>query len=282
MRLSWLGLNGAALGWVLCGCHPSLAKLSSGQVGCRSNDVVVRDIERSASGLDTWVAECRGRSYSCSRLGPNTSCTELTAESSSTSGTRSTRPETDSAGKGKPSQALEGTAPEGVAGFSFGATQAEVQAACSGAGHEWKALSSERYLCSGSVKAFALSVSAALQFCEAKVCSVTLVHRPEQHWYETFEQLHGALEKKYGPSTSKDVKMDRSCVHDRRMPKCLLHAAAHARYRWDWQGGQSVELAAEQPTPQLDGERYPSLRLHYATSAAQRELGTDGKLELDL
>lgn len=287
MRLLGFGLSGVVLTGLLCGCYPSLAKVSSGHVGCSPNDVVVSDQERSATGLDTWLAECQGRKFSCARLGPDTSCTEL-ADGTEPSGTKATRAETkpaetNSARGAKPSQPLDGAAPEGVAGFTFGTTQEEARTACEGAGYDWKALSSDRYVCGGPAKEFALPVRVALQFCEAKACAVTLVHRPEQSWYKTFQKLRDTLEKKYGHSVTKEVNLGDSCTSDNRMPKCLLHAAASAHYRWRWHGGQSVALIAERPTPELDGEQYPSLRLHYSTAAAQsKSTDTKDKLELDL
>jgi hypothetical protein len=51
--------------WSTLGCLASLESVSSGQVGCAEQDIVISDDE-GGFGTRTWVATCRDKKYFCS------------------------------------------------------------------------------------------------------------------------------------------------------------------------------------------------------------------------
>ncbi|MGZ5055816.1 MAG: hypothetical protein ACXWAT_12870, partial [Methylobacter sp.] len=53
------------------------SSLSSGVVGCPSDDIKITNETASIRGTHEWIAECNGKLYVCSYVyGSNTNCTE--------------------------------------------------------------------------------------------------------------------------------------------------------------------------------------------------------------
>jgi hypothetical protein len=157
----------------------------------------------------------------------------------------------------------EADAPEGAAGFVFGAAKSDGEASCTGAGHEWSKIASGHYRCSGAATEVGFEVSVGLRYCEGELCSITLVHRPERQWYESLGELRSALEGKYGEPSQDQTTLEYTCQRDGRFEQCLLHGAGSSRVTWAWSKDQKIELVAGKPTPDLDGETKPSLRILY-------------------
>lgn len=55
------------------------SQLSSGQVPCRAEDIIITEETAGAiTGMHNWVAECAGKKYICSyHYGDGAKCTEL-------------------------------------------------------------------------------------------------------------------------------------------------------------------------------------------------------------
>ena len=52
--------------------------LSSGVIGCPSDDINIIDERASLTGTHEWIAECKGKRYVCSFVaGSNTNCKEI-------------------------------------------------------------------------------------------------------------------------------------------------------------------------------------------------------------
>jgi hypothetical protein len=270
------------IGMLLClGCTPSLESKTAGQVGCRPNDIAVSDISESPGLLQrsqTWVAECGGQRYICTELttvgaqndnpfGPadaDVSCHPERGGQDSIS-ERQARPANSlppEPAKTQP-ETPDGEPPQGAAGFSFGSERSDDEAACSAAGHGWTKLAKRRYQCDGPVKSVGFDVSVALEYCDKQLCAIILVHRPEKDWFQSLEALGAALEDKYGEPSEDDTHLEFSCKRDERFENCLLHSSGHSRRVWEWTKGHLIELSAEKPTPKLDGESLPSLRMRY-------------------
>ena len=55
-------------------------KLSQGQIGCEAKDIIVTNEEEvGISALHTWIAECRGKKYTCAMTQKTVNCTEMMA-----------------------------------------------------------------------------------------------------------------------------------------------------------------------------------------------------------
>ncbi len=72
----WLAL---AILVMVAGCTSArISKsLSSGVIGCPSNEIEIIDEQASVSGTHEWIAECRGKRYVCNYVyGSTTTCKE--------------------------------------------------------------------------------------------------------------------------------------------------------------------------------------------------------------
>lgn len=167
--------------------------------------------------------------------------------------------------------------PNGAAGFEFGEEQVVSRTKCEYAGHTWAKLETERFTCGGPAKDFGLPVKVALRFCTDRLCEVTLIHRPSQNWYARLLELSNTLTEKYGPPQVHDDSFQYTCQREVRFTQCLLHGAAHLLHKWTWESGLAVGLDASKPTPRLDGEQLPSIRLRFTAPATK-----SNTLRLDL
>jgi len=64
---------------MLAGCTSAgvSKSLSSGVIGCKSDDIKITDEQASIRGTHEWTAECGGKTYVCSYVnGSNTNCAE--------------------------------------------------------------------------------------------------------------------------------------------------------------------------------------------------------------
>jgi hypothetical protein len=67
----------AVMGFAGCTSARISRSLSSGVIGCPSDEITIIDERASASGTHEWIAECRGKRYICSYVyGSNTNCKE--------------------------------------------------------------------------------------------------------------------------------------------------------------------------------------------------------------
>jgi hypothetical protein len=71
------------LGLVLCFLGQSI---SSAEIGCAPREVEVKDKKIAVSGIKTWTAACRGKTFYCTQVpgassAPRIKCTQETAAS---------------------------------------------------------------------------------------------------------------------------------------------------------------------------------------------------------
>lgn len=65
------------MGFAGCTSARISKSLSSGVIGCPTNEITIIDEKASVSGTHEWIAECRGKRYICSYVyGSNTNCRE--------------------------------------------------------------------------------------------------------------------------------------------------------------------------------------------------------------
>lgn len=64
------------LSLLLPSCLP-LQSVTSGQIGCPADKIVIADEAGEGTGARTWTAQCNGRTYYCSAT-PQIACREAT------------------------------------------------------------------------------------------------------------------------------------------------------------------------------------------------------------
>lgn len=65
---------------MLAGCTSARISrsMSSGVIGCPTDQIEIVDEKASLSGTHEWIAECKGKRYVCSFVaGSNTNCKEM-------------------------------------------------------------------------------------------------------------------------------------------------------------------------------------------------------------
>jgi hypothetical protein len=244
-----VGLLLAVLG--LGACHASRQSVSSGQIGCDPSEISISQGETHlgyGENAETWVAECQGRRFYCSRLNTATgtgkdagiasqvSCKEALSEASTGADGTS----------GSAAPAIErGPAPVGAAGFTLGADVAHEKSACEGAGNQWQALGAE-YTCSGSASPLGFDTKVTLRICDDKVCGISLSHRPAAQWMTFVGDLKDKLEAKYGAPGEADDLVPRECKDEEAFARCLDAGKMRLRFGWKWPTGEHVALIVGQ------------------------------------
>ncbi len=253
------------------GGSSSFAAKSAGSVGCVPGDITVS--EESSMGwapeiTNTWVAECAGQRFMCTEVvrsgGSNVTCNEAMGEKAQRD-VDSLAPDKNKAG-----------APDGAAGFEFGAPIDRSRSTCEGAGHTWRRISGDIYGCSGTAQSLAFTASTAVEFCEGYACEIRIVHKPGSAWVDAASTLKATLEDKYGSKFENRVLANSECSTDDEFLRCLQDGTVQMRYIWKWPTREEVELRLKAPEPELDGETEPSIRIIYSKPNAVRKLDSSG------
>jgi hypothetical protein len=258
---------------VLSSCVPTRESLVAGRIGCPPNEITISDEASDigwAESTETWVAECRGRRFICTKashaangmvgskpLFVSTSDVECSPEVGSVPATASAP--TPAAEPAKPT-APKASPPTGGAGFEFGADLATARAACEGAGEQFETDGEKSATCTGPVTPLGFAVRMGLKLCGEKVCAIIAEHHPETDWLGTIVELRSKLETKYGPPSVRDGEIQLECRSKEAFVGCLKRRQVSLRYGWKWSSGQSITLTVGVPNE----EREPALRLHWA------------------
>jgi hypothetical protein len=267
-------------GWVLsfvvavflltAGCMPGRAARSAGQIGCSPDEISISDGEFQPGLIqsgETWVAECRGRTFYCTQIdgqprkgqlfnlaSDQISCREE-IESPQAVRERDVRNQVGS----DISQQTRAAAPTGAAGFDFGVTSEEAQRRCEIAGREWST-GAEGASCSGAAAELFMSANVQLGFCDGRTCRITVEHHPAGGWAARSVQLKAQLEAKYGSPASTSGSIPGRCRSGGAFVSCLETDALHLSYKWQWATGEALELEVGKPAPSLP----PAIRLRYS------------------
>ena len=222
----------------LTGCwsiYHSPREVSSGQIGCPASEIEVSGEQSGEVSLQrTWVATCRGRTYYC---------VEVTGQGKSNSAqvtcTRDAdeaRAERDSASSAPASAPASLAAPPvGAVGFTLGASAADSEQVCTGAGLQWKK-GKEVFHCSGLPKAAGFGGRAQLTFCADKLCKLTLLADSGATTVrDDYARLRAALTGKYGAPTEAVDLVPSEC--EDRIADCLDDAEAAVSAQWLWPNG---------------------------------------------
>lgn len=258
------------LGVTLTGCMPSLAARSAGEVGCSPDEISVSS-EEFHPGLiqsgETWIAECRGRTFHGSQVNAaprkhqlfqlaseQVSCQEQ-AESPEEVANREARRDARARAAAK----APASAPTGAAGFDFGVGSAEAQRRCEAAGHEWSHRDGGSS-CSGAAAELGMTARVHLSFCGDRACRVTIEQQPPGGWASHAVSLKTQLEFKYGPPQSSSTSIPEACRAETAFVRCLEQDTLHLSYKWQWSSGEALELEVGKPAPNQSA----SIRLLYS------------------
>ncbi len=238
-----------------CIASSTLAGKSSGLIGCRTNEIEIKD--QSVDGLvRTWVASCRGRDYQCNITGEggDTACAPLDG------------PKQEAKRAPVPSTPTDSEPPRGAGGFVFGVPLADAEKACRDAGHEWAPGSAEQaHTCSGTITPMELPARVELLFRADKLTAATLVVTSPRSPVDVFGKLGGVLRAKYGdPKSAKD---DTPAACEKSVPECLNDGRMTALRGWTWKSGEAILLSVGP----RDGAKTPVVTARY-----DRDTATDG------
>jgi hypothetical protein len=256
-------------GALLYGCAPSREALSAGEVGCRPSELSVHDVETSsgwAQDAQTWVAECRGRRFICSEV--MTSSLDFGwlfwDRVDSRDSDVSCHEEIDSSASAppkaqEPRRNPSSEPPKGGAGFELGVARDAVQKQCEASGHEWREGAPPHAFCSGTAAPIGFEASTQLTFCKDVLCGITISHVPKAAWATAFQDLDARLTDRYGPATTRQVRIPSVCRTNEQFDRCAIDGALDFEVRWQWSRGERLRLSLEKPSPQAA----TALRLMY-------------------
>jgi hypothetical protein len=249
---------------------PSLAARSAGEVGCSPDEISVSG-EEFHPGLfqsgETWVAECRGRTFHCTQMNAEPrkhqlfqlasdqiSCQEQ-AENPEEVANREARREPHARAIAN----VPVSAPTGAAGFDFGVGRAEAQRRCEAAGREWSHGDGVS-TCSGPAAELGMTARVHLNFCGDRACRVMIEQQPPRDWASRAVSLKTQLESKYGPPQSSNSSVPKACRAEDAFVRCLEQDTLHLSYKWRWASGEALELEVGKPSPKQNA----SIRLLYS------------------
>lgn len=273
-RVAGVGLVGVLWG-TLTACQPTRESVTAGRIGCKPADITISD-ESSTMGwtetAETWVAECRGRRFICTKashaasgvvgtdpLIASTSDVECTEEVGSSQASAASPPAAVPAAPAEPATAPS-PAPTGGAGFVLGAELAATQAACEAAGHGFLFDGEKTASCSGAATSLGFAVQMTFKLCGAKLCAIVAEHRPEADWTSAIAELRSKLEAKYGPPAVREGEIPLECRAKDAFVGCLKSRQIQLRYAWSWPTGQSITLTVG--VAREGGE--PAMRISWA------------------
>jgi hypothetical protein len=221
-------------GFLLAGCGPSSATLrnvSSGDLPCGQADIGVYG-RTTKDHVDEWTATCKGQLYTCTRPsgGGDADCTPQ--------GTRSDNVTTPTPPSAPPPPE---TAPQGAAGFSFGASPQDAQKVCEAADQTWSQ-SGKEWACSGAPKSVGFDAAVNVRICSGQVCAISLIHSPKEDWAAFIADTKDRLVEKYGPPTESDDLVPRLCRPRQEFVACIDRAELKLRFTWAWPTGERVAL----------------------------------------
>jgi hypothetical protein len=237
----------------LLACAPSRQALTAGEVGCPPNELRVEDVSSSSGfsqSAETWRAECRGRRFICTEV--ITTSLDIDWLLSNSVDSRDSDIACHEELGDQPSQLVvqaretplspHSAPPTGAAGFSFGSARAETRERCESSHLSWRDGEGASSFCSGTAVSVGFEATTQLTFCNDTLCGITLEHVPSATWATAFSELDGTLTDKYGPATSRQVRVPTMCRTNEQFDRCAVDGALDFEVRWQWPRGERLRL----------------------------------------
>jgi len=159
-------------------------------------------------------------------------------------------------------------APEGAGGFKFAQSVEEAAGACTRGGGSWK-IEADEGSCSSTPVPVGVPASAALGFCSGKLCRIDIsAVPPSAELLAKYEELYGALRKKYGVPMKDRAPVPEECSSD--VSACVSGGKAPQGATWKWPNDFQIDVGLVS-SPAAE----PAVRLTYRSpeSVAKESLG---------
>jgi hypothetical protein len=131
--------------------------------------------------------------------------------------------------------------PKGAAGFRFGQSLAEVEAACLTAG-SWKG--GDAPTCSAAPVEVGFDARIKFGVTDGALDTIALRTRPESakstEWVAIYKRAAAGLRKKYGAPVTSTTAIPNECRDS--LPDCLYDGRAKALQVWKWPAGETISL----------------------------------------
>lgn len=260
--------------WLCSSCTSSLESRSSGQIGCRPQDITISEASTDQGLLDstqTWVAECAGRRFMCSerevaQLGREVLASELTHTSAG--GVQVSCMPIVGEEDESPRVAPSSTPPVGAAGFDFGWSLGRAKRACESAGHEWTKGKQGRRSCSGPAVELGFDAGVQVLACQGSVCEITVVARPRSDWVGAIVGVQAALRDKYGAPTDEARSVGQGCK-DHEVQQCIADGRLRISDDWKWRTRERLRLLVMPPEPD---QGPPAIRIIYTKPPSETKV----------
>jgi hypothetical protein len=229
--------------------------------------------------MASWTAECRGNHYFCTRTVHRDGRDEFSCVEQSDSSPFYA--DTHHPGKKKSPEASRSDDPAKeaiepfttVAGFEFGSGVEATRTVCEGAGHTWHQTKEKLATCSGAGVDVGFTAQVSLTFCEAKLCGVTLRHRPESGWLSSLAEIKRSLVAKYGEPGDSGAMIPGECHTESEFVGCLETGRMAPRYAWRWPSGERLRMIVGKPE---SGKGEIAIRLYYTKPAGGPHVDATG------
>jgi hypothetical protein len=235
------------------GCA-SLESVSSGQIGCREEDIEISD-DSPGWNSRTWTAKCNKRTYYCTSVSTGNhssqvNCKEDNGSASAAAAAPAPRPKpaapAPAASPTEPSVA----APSGAVGLVFGSDIATATATCQGAGLEWSDAGEDQFACSGLPKPVGVDARTISRFCQGRLCALRLRVAANGNWAKTYVKLTSKLREKYGEPQARGGSLPHACLQSQEDDVCILNGHPVVSQTWKWLDGTRIKVrlqAAKDP-----------------------------------
>ena len=227
---------GLALSVTSAGCTFSLAKASSGEIGCPAAEIEIHN-NRADGWTRTWTARCRGEVFYCSLSGERQQCSPALPPQAV-----ARRP----APAPPPSQPVREPRkdfPEKALGFAFSSGPEAGQQACTARGHEWSGADAA-FACSGAAVDAGLPIKTHLAYCAGELCEVrafaALASGPGGS--KQLLELRKALIAQYGTPDSEQSHIPKECKET--LMACLMDGRASWTSTWEWDDDSVIRARA--------------------------------------
>jgi hypothetical protein len=144
---------------------------------------------------------------------------------------------------GAPSAAA---APDAVAGFTFGMSQAQARTHCEGAEGKFGARGRYAACRADSLKIFARGTRFNLTFCDDELCVVDAVlDRSGKSPMPDYRNVAEALQRTWGAPTERTPRIADACAASASLYACLHEGKAEASFTWLFPGKHSIVVRLE-------------------------------------
>lgn len=229
----------AIMSVALIGCGPSalVRERAAHDFRCPEDRTKVKKVSGSAQGGATWEAQ------GCNRTGlyntfchPQTGC--LVKAEVNAADLNGSNPAPAPAPPPPPEPQKDVAPPDGLAGFRFGMSAEDAEAACTEAEHSYTVKDGSDAACSATVASVGFESGVDLDFCDGKLCRIR-VAKPLEGIEEpgdavkVYKKMFDVLNDKYGKPSKRQAKAPSKCED---LNACIEDGSFQLRADWNLDG----------------------------------------------